>query len=76
MPWWHLLPGGMFVLLQRLVPRLYVFNVVTSITVPFVMTPKLVYRGELGFFFTPMIGRQNVAFNSGCVTCAFLNRKP
>uniref|UniRef100_H2XW23 Uncharacterized protein n=1 Tax=Ciona intestinalis TaxID=7719 RepID=H2XW23_CIOIN len=30
--------------------------------------------GEEGFFFTPITGRQNVAFNSGWVTWAFLNR--
>ena len=46
----------------------------TSTIVPLVMTPNDVYMGELGFFFTPMIGRQNVAFSSGCVTCAFLKR--
>lgn len=41
--------------------------------VPLVITPSPVYIGELGFFLTPIIGRQNVAFSSGCVTCAFLN---
>ena len=46
----------------------------TSSTVPLVITPKDVYRGELGFFFTPMIGNWKVAFNSGCVTCALVNR--
>lgn len=46
----------------------------TSMTVPLVMTPNDVYMGELGFFFTPMMGRQNVAFSSGCVTWAFLKR--
>ena len=29
-----------------------------------------------GIFFTPSIGRQKVAFSSGCVTWAFLKRKP
>lgn len=47
----------------------------TSITVPLVITPSEVYIGELGFFFTPMIGKLNVAFSSGCVTCAVLKRK-
>ena len=37
----------------------------TSTTVPFVMTPRLVYSGDDGFFFTPRMGRQNVAFSSG-----------
>ncbi|CAG2178265.1 unnamed protein product, partial [Oppiella nova] len=45
----------------------------TSMTVPFVMTPNDVYIGELGFFFTPIIGKLKVALNSGCVTCAVLN---
>lgn len=35
----------------------------TSITVPFVITPSWVYSGELGFFFTPMIGRLKVALS-------------
>lgn len=48
----------------------------TSMMVPLVMTPKLVYMVDVGFFFTPMMGRQNVAFSSGCVTCALLNRRP
>jgi len=30
-------------------------------TVPFVMTPRVVYMGEEGFFFTPKISRQKVA---------------
>ena len=38
-------------------------TVLTSITVPLVITPSCVYIGDWGFFFTPMIGRQNVAFN-------------
>uniref|UniRef100_A0A2M4C634 Putative secreted protein n=1 Tax=Anopheles marajoara TaxID=58244 RepID=A0A2M4C634_9DIPT len=46
----------------------------TSITVPLVITPRLVYIGDDGFFFTPIIGRWKVAFSSGCVTCALLNR--
>lgn len=40
------------------------------------MTPKLVYIAELGFFFTPRIGKKKDAFNSGCVTFAFLKRRP
>merc|ERR1712121_565467 len=44
--------------------------------VPLVMTPKLVYIVELGFFFTPRIGRKKEAFSSGWVTFAFLNLKP
>lgn len=35
----------------------------TSITVPFVITPSCVYIGDWGFFFTPIKGRQKVAFN-------------
>ena len=38
-------------------------TILTSTTVPFVMTPSCVYIGDWGFFFTPIIGRQNVAFN-------------
>ena len=34
----------------------------TSRTVPFVITPKLVNIGEEGFFLTPMIGKQKVAW--------------
>merc|ERR1719447_889899 len=48
----------------------------TSNTVPFVITPRLVYIGLLGFFFTPIIGRQNVALSSGCVTWAFFILRP
>ncbi|KAF6769089.1 putative secreted peptide [Paragonimus kellicotti] len=40
------------------------------------MTPRLVYMGELGFFFTPIIGSWKVAFNSGCVTFALRTRSP
>ena len=46
----------------------------TSIMVPLVMTPRLVYIADDGFRFTPMMGRWNVVFSSGCVTCAFLKR--
>ena len=46
----------------------------TSITVPLVMTPSCVKVVDCGFFFTPMMGRQNVALSSGWVTCTFLNR--
>merc|ERR1719261_968543 len=31
---------------------------------------------EEGFFFTPKISKQNVAFSSGCVTWAFFMRSP
>ena len=31
-------------------------------------TPKGVYGGDEGFFFTPRTGRQKVAFRLGCVT--------
>lgn len=53
--------------------RIYIY---TSITVPFVNTPSEVYNGDVGFFFTPMMGRWNVAFSSGCVTCALLYLNP
>lgn len=43
---------------------------------PLVMTPREVYSWDWGFFLTFTISNWNVAFNSGCVTCAFLNRKP
>ena len=45
----------------------------TSMTVPFVMTPSCVYKGDWGFFLTPIRGRQKVALSSGWVTWAFLN---
>jgi len=45
----------------------------TSIIVPFVMIPNDEYKLECGFFFTAIISKQKVVFNSGCVTCAFLN---
>mmetsp|Transcript_8306 Transcript_8306/g.16309 ORF Transcript_8306/g.16309 Transcript_8306/m.16309 type:complete len:200 (-) Transcript_8306:179-778(-) len=48
----------------------------TSITVPLVITPRLVYSGDCGFFLTPMISRWNVHLSSGCVTWAFLKRRP
>mmetsp|Transcript_20168 Transcript_20168/g.68312 ORF Transcript_20168/g.68312 Transcript_20168/m.68312 type:complete len:264 (+) Transcript_20168:52-843(+) len=48
----------------------------TSMTVPFVMTPNEVYIGDEGFFLTPIMSKQKVAFSSGCVTCAFFMRKP
>lgn len=35
----------------------------TSIIVPFVMTPRLVKVGDWGFFLTPMMGRWKVAFS-------------
>jgi hypothetical protein len=44
--------------------------------VPFVITPKLVYNVDYGFFLTPKIGKLNVVFNSGCVTLHFLNLNP
>jgi hypothetical protein len=36
----------------------------TSMTVPFVRTPRDVYIGDCGFFFTPRIWSWNVAFRS------------
>jgi hypothetical protein len=48
----------------------------TSMIVPFVNTPRFVYNADDGFFFTPMISKQKVVLSSGCVTCAFLTRKP
>lgn len=48
----------------------------TSKMVPFVITPSPVYKEDCGFCLTPRISRKNVVFSSGCVTCAFLNRKP
>ena len=44
--------------------------------VPLVITPRLVNKLDYGFFLTPKILRKNVVFNSGWVTCAFLNLKP
>lgn len=44
--------------------------------VPLVITPREVYIGPLGFFFTPMISRLNVHLSSGCVTWALVNRNP
>ena len=41
-----------------------------------VITPRLVYIGLEGFFFTPMIGTQKVAFSSGWVTWAFFILRP
>lgn len=51
--------------LQLLNYIFYVSSVLqlTSTTVPFVITPSCVYIGDWGFFLTPMIGRQKVAFN-------------
>nr|AFK41488.1 unknown [Medicago truncatula] len=37
----------------------------TSIIDPLVMTPREVYMGPLGFFFTPIISRLNVHLSSG-----------
>lgn len=48
----------------------------TSMMVPLVTTPREVYIGPLGFFFTPIISRLNVHLSSGCVTCALVNRRP
>lgn len=44
--------------------------------VPFVTTPREVYIEPLGFFFIPIISRLKVHFKCGCVTCAFVKRKP
>ena len=49
---------------------------ITSIMVPLVITPREVYMGPFGFFFTPMISKLKVHFSSGCVTCAFVKRRP
>mmetsp|Transcript_1815 Transcript_1815/g.3305 ORF Transcript_1815/g.3305 Transcript_1815/m.3305 type:complete len:232 (-) Transcript_1815:192-887(-) len=48
----------------------------TSMTVPRVMTPSSVYMEDCGFFLTPMMSSWKVALSSGCVTCAFLKRRP
>jgi hypothetical protein len=48
----------------------------TSMIVPFVRNPNCVYIGFCGFFLTLMIGSCTVTPNSGCVTFAFLCRKP
>mmetsp|Transcript_9299 Transcript_9299/g.15281 ORF Transcript_9299/g.15281 Transcript_9299/m.15281 type:complete len:206 (+) Transcript_9299:1-618(+) len=47
----------------------------TSMIVPLVMTPRLVYNADCGFFLTLTISKQKVIFSSGWVTCAFLNLK-
>ncbi|MFS7974699.1 hypothetical protein Hanom_Chr09g00871781 [Helianthus anomalus] len=44
--------------------------------VPLVITPREVYIGPLGFFFTPIISRLKVHLSSGWVTWALVNRKP
>ena len=44
--------------------------------VPFVITPKLVYNADYGFFLTPNIGKLNVVLSSGWVTLHFLNLNP
>lgn len=44
--------------------------------VPLVITPRLVYRADYGFFLTPSIGRLNVVLSSGCVQLHFLNLNP
>ena len=46
------------------------------LTLTLVITPRLVYIGLEGFFLTPMIGKQKVAFSSGCVTWALFILKP
>mmetsp|Transcript_25737 Transcript_25737/g.76163 ORF Transcript_25737/g.76163 Transcript_25737/m.76163 type:complete len:321 (-) Transcript_25737:215-1177(-) len=51
-------------------------DTLTSMMVPLVMTPSVEYIVPLGFFFTPMMSRQKVAFSSGCVTCALVIRRP
>ena len=43
-------------------------DTLTSITVPFVITPSVVYIALYGFFLTPSISRQKVVLSSGCVT--------
>lgn len=49
---------------------------VTSMIVPLVITPRDVYIGPLGFFFTPMISRLKVHLSSGWVTWALVKRNP
>lgn len=44
--------------------------------VPLVKTPREVYIGPLGFFFTLIKSRLKVALSSGCVTWALVNRNP
>ena len=39
----------------------------TSTTVPLVITPRVVFGGEEGFFFTPSTGRQKAAFRVCCM---------
>ena len=48
----------------------------TSTIVPLVSTPNCVYMGFCGFFFTLRIGSCTVTASSGCVTLAFLYRRP
>ena len=48
----------------------------TSMMVPLVKTPREVYIGPFGFFFTPIISRLKVHLSSGCVTWALVNRNP
>ena len=52
------------------------WNINTSIIYPLVMTPREVYMGPLGFFFTPIISRLNVHLSSGWVTWALVKRNP
>lgn len=48
----------------------------TSMMVPRVITPRLVYAWPLGFFLMPMMASWKVAFSSGWVTCALFMRRP
>lgn len=48
----------------------------TSMIVPLVITPRDVYIGPFGFFFTPIISRLKVHLSSGWVTWAFVNLRP
>mmetsp|Transcript_100970 Transcript_100970/g.308766 ORF Transcript_100970/g.308766 Transcript_100970/m.308766 type:complete len:250 (-) Transcript_100970:173-922(-) len=49
-------------------------DTLTSMIVPFVMTPNEVYKADCGFFFTLTMSKQKVILSSGCVTCAFFCR--
>lgn len=56
--------SGLFVIyayLDKTTFPVYVINpkseTLTSITVPLVITPKLVYKADYGFFFTPTMSK-------------------
>lgn len=60
----------------RRVWRIVIENKCTSIIVPLVITPRELYIGPLGFFFTPMISRLKEHLSSGWVTLALVKRNP